>query len=135
PCRNGHPGLRYEATGNCFDCSQASAKRAWASRGEHWRAHRRARYATEGGREERRERNLKRNYGISLKQYEWMETMQRGRCAICDQKEVSGRLRVDHCHKTGKVRKLLCMGCNLGLGAFREDPAAMKRAIAYLKEH
>lgn len=135
PCKHGHGDLRMAAGGGCAVCVKLAAKKAWASRGEHWRAHRRAKYATDGGREDRRARNLKRNYGLSIKQYEWMETMQRNRCGICDREEPKGRLHVDHCHKTGKTRKLLCTGCNLGLGAFRENPKALRAALAYLKDH
>ena len=70
-----------------------------------------------------------------------MLTEQHGVCAICDKPETSLNLKktkvrnlaVDHCHKTGKVRALLCMNCNTGLVAFRDDTDMLTRAIAYLK--
>ena len=54
-------------------------------------------------------------------------------CAICGAKPKGRRLAVDHDHKTGKVRGLLCMFCNTGLGKFRDDPKLLKKAIGYLE--
>lgn len=42
---------------------------------------------------------------------------------------------IDHCHKTGKVRGILCDGCNVGLGSFGDNPKTLKLAIAYLEKH
>ena len=41
---------------------------------------------------------------------------------------------VDHCHRTGKVRGILCMGCNFSIGHFKDDPEILRRAAAYLEE-
>jgi hypothetical protein len=59
---------------------------------------------------------------------------QRGRCAICKRTEtqIGEKLFVDHCHKTGRVRGLLCRNCNSGLGFFRDDSDLMWQAFAYL---
>jgi dihydroorotase-like cyclic amidohydrolase len=43
-------------------------------------------------------------------------------------------LAVDHDHKTGKVRALLCRNCNTGLGNFQDSPELLKTAIQYLEE-
>lgn len=43
------------------------------------------------------------------------------------------RLAIDHCHDTGKVRGLLCMSCNIGLGAFKDVPELLFVAYLYLK--
>jgi hypothetical protein len=83
--------------------------------------------------------NLKRHFGLTLQEYEEMERAQGGACAVCGKPEhvvdKAGRLRnlaVDHCHKTGKIRGLLCTNCNKALGHFKDDPVLLQRAIEYL---
>jgi hypothetical protein len=59
--------------------------------------------------------------------------IQDGRCAICRKKPQTGRrLSVDHDHKTGEVRGLLCTLCNQGLGYFKDDPGRLGAALEYL---
>jgi Recombination endonuclease VII len=66
---------------------------------------------------------------------------QKGACWICEKPEtvrsnpngIIDSLRVDHCHKTGKIRGLLCSECNFGLSKFKDDICLMERAIQYLK--
>lgn len=56
-------------------------------------------------------------------------------CVICKSPCATGReLAVDHDHKTGKFRGLLCQRCNLGLGNFNDDPRLMWAAIDYLED-
>lgn len=61
---------------------------------------------------------------------------QDGRCAICGEgpsgSGAAGRLHVDHSHKDGTVRALLCNGCNRGLGYFGDSPDLLMSAVAYL---
>lgn len=84
----------------------------------------------------RRDRDLRRKYGITIEDYDRMLAEQNGLCAVCrvvDHGRGPGtRLNVDHCHTSGAVRGLLCAACNKGLGNFRDEPAIMTRAIAYL---
>lgn len=53
-------------------------------------------------------------------------------CAICG---TGDRLVVDHDHRTGRIRDVLCHGCNAGLGMFAEDPSRMLAAIEYVANH
>lgn len=83
-----------------------------------------------------RDRWLQRTFGITGLDFEEMLATQKGKCAICeaDNPGVSHRetLFVDHCHKTGKVRGLLCHKCNSGLGSFRDSPHLLLHAADYL---
>src|SRR5882757_2953136 len=75
---------------------------------------------------------LRRVYGISVEEHAAMVAQQNGRCAICERKP-DHTLCIDHCHKTGKVRALLCRKCNTGLGCYDDDPAFARKAAAYLE--
>lgn len=82
-----------------------------------------------------RKSDLKK-YGITLEQYEEMEKKQRGLCAICGKSETNKykKLAVDHCHKSEKVRGLLCSNCNQALGLFRDKKTLLTKAINYLQQ-
>lgn len=74
-------------------------------------------------------------YSITVKQYEEMFEEQGGKCALCGEECGSGkRLAVDHCHKTGKVRGLLCQVCNMAISRV-EIPGWAKKAVAYVNHH
>ena len=102
--------------GRCKDCWKASYTRAWSEQ-----------YART-----QRGRHLKRKYGLTEEQYEVMVQEQRGECYICH--ESPERLYVDHCHATGRTRKLLCNRCNAALGMVREDPEILGGMIRYIEE-
>lgn len=81
---------------------------------------------------------LRREYGLDADDYERMRQAQGGCCAICGAREYgwkanAGRLVVDHCHQSKRVRGLLCPACNRGLGQFEDDPKRLLRATKYLK--
>jgi hypothetical protein len=81
---------------------------------------------------------LKKLYGITLGDYDQMVEKQNGKCAICESTEPKSngaRFAVDHDHKTGKVRGLLCGSCNTGIGKLGDDIALLTSAIEYLKDH
>jgi hypothetical protein len=76
---------------------------------------------------------LKRIYGLSTEEFDALLVAQGYVCAICQQNDNLGRqLSVDHDHKTGKIRGLLCGMCNRAIGFLRDDPALLRRAIEYL---
>lgn len=91
----------------------------------------RARYHTHNGRENR----LRRMYGVEAEDVEAMMAAQKNACAICRGQFAETRWEracVDHCHKTGAIRGLLCFWCNTGLGKFKDDSAALRAAADYL---
>jgi len=77
---------------------------------------------------------LKHKYGITLNQYNDMLEKQGGGCKICGQKPNGRMFPVDHDHKTGKVRHILCPECNHGIGNFKDNVSLLLRAIEYLQE-
>jgi hypothetical protein len=79
---------------------------------------------------------IQRKYGITTEIFNQMRESQQYRCAICGTGEDSlkKKLVIDHCHNTGKVRKLLCTNCNVAIGMFKENPRIMFLAMEYLKE-
>jgi hypothetical protein len=78
----------------------------------------------------------KKKYGITQEVFTALFNAQKGACRICGCKlsvTVGSRsTHVDHNHKTGEVRGLLCLKCNTGLGAFSDSPERLQAAIKYL---
>lgn len=84
------------------------------------------------------DRQLRHRYGITRADYEKMYASQGGACIICGKSrpmQTAKGLVVDHCHDTGKVRGLLCAGCNYSLGVFKDSSAVLLRAASYLQQH
>lgn len=82
----------------------------------------------------RRNDHLLFRFGITEKQYSEMMIAQGLMCSICDLKQADSKSKfhVDHDHKTGAVRGILCRSCNHGLGNFKDDYFTLGRAIEYL---
>ncbi len=81
-------------------------------------------------------RQRQRMLGISEAEYQVRFKEQGGKCAICHS-PFNGkykRLSVDHCHRSKKVRGLLCSNCNTALGLLKDNPTRLLRAIAYLEK-
>lgn len=73
-------------------------------------------------------------YGVTQEQWNDQLELQNSRCAICSAVFVDSRsIHTDHCHKTKKVRGILCLGCNVGLGMMKDDIEILRSAIAYLE--
>jgi len=77
---------------------------------------------------------IERRYGLDRATLLRMLERQNGVCAICHQLCAhKKRLNVDHDHRTGKVRGLLCWNCNTSLGKFQDNPALLYEAARYLE--
>ena len=123
-----HPNRFNLANGLCKQCYDKSPERLDARR-KYRKAH-----AIELA-----ERHLKHRHKLSIEEYNNKLYEQNGQCAICGS-ETSGhknqpRLLVDHCHRTGKIRGLLCDKCNRGMGQFDDNPELLILAIEYLRHY
>lgn len=90
---------------------------------------------TEAGKRSNRNSHLKKRYGITIDDYEQMLKDQNNKCAICGNghtKGTRGKLYIDHCHKTNKVRGLLCQKCNSAIGLLGDNKTLLKKALKYL---
>lgn len=79
---------------------------------------------------------LRSTYGITLDEYNKMFAEQEGCCAICGrhQTELKTTLCVDHDHKTGVIRELLCNDCNAILGYAKDSIKTLSSAVEYLNK-
>lgn len=75
-----------------------------------------------------------RKYGLQQQDLHDMLEAQQGRCAICD-KSIDLSASIDHCHKTGVVRGLLCGMCNRAIGQLLDCPTIIRRAASYIEKH
>ena len=75
---------------------------------------------------------VKRKYGITMDDVERLKAEQNFACKICKKPEVNKTLAIDHDHKTGVVRGLLCGNCNRALGLFQDDLNLLESAKQYL---
>jgi len=91
----------------------------------------------EKNRDKIRAKELKRNFGIGLHEYNLMFTEQKGKCACCGirQNELTMRFAVDHDHDTGLIRGLLCGNCNTGIGKLGDNIEGLMKALNYLEKH
>jgi len=72
----------------------------------------------------------KTRYNITAADFTEMLSIQANCCAICGRSDKP--MVVDHCHKAESVRALLCNGCNVALGLFKDDPALLNKSARYL---
>lgn len=84
-----------------------------------------------------RYRTIERKYGLSKTDYDKLIDKQNNRCDICsspfDDKDYQPS--VDHCHTTGKIRAILCRGCNSGMGHFKDNSERLRSAADYIDRH
>lgn len=147
-CKRGHPLAEariYRGRRICQKCKnqlQAEKRRDPSKRDKvraYWRAYRARKQQDSEWRQKRNEGSaiarLARTYGITGTEYRAMAEAQGGLCAICSRPPRQRRLAVDHDHRTGRVRALLCDTCNRFVGMLEKDPVITEKATSYLKEH
>ena len=86
--------------------------------------------------EERLQKRLRNHPGVTTDDYKARLSAQNNKCAICNGPP-NGKwkqLDIDHDHKTGKFRGLLCHECNKGLGCFRDNKTSLRNAVVYLRK-
>ena len=84
--------------------------------------------------ETQRDYQMVHKFGLARGEYHQMELEQGDRCAVCRQVNSNGwKLAVDHHHSTDRIRGLLCLNCNFGIGQFSDHTQRMMDAIAYLQ--
>jgi hypothetical protein len=76
--------------------------------------------------------HIKDTYGLTPDEVDDMLHKQRGLCKLC--RKPMKRINVDHCHKTGCIRGLVCRNCNFAIGCFNDDPALMRRAARHVEQ-
>lgn len=77
---------------------------------------------------------LRRKYGLSVSDYEFLAASQGGVCAVCGKADQSG-LHIDHAHDSRRIRGLLCGKCNKAIGLFDERPELFAEAARYLERN
>lgn len=118
--------------------SRESRKRYKMS--EKGEAARRRYYKTENGKAAMKKAQCKfhlmQRHGMTVQERDIIAKKQNNRCAICgiDFGSTEKGPSVDHDHTTGNIRGLLCVGCNIGLGHFKDDVPRLQRAIDYLNK-
>lgn len=113
PCPKGHYE-RFTSSNNCVACHKASA-------------------------DKRRERakwlRIEKLYGLTKQDINKMIVYQNNQCFICLVSFDEYKMHIDHCHKTGKTRALLCSKCNQAIGLFDESPIKLGKAMKYLEDY
>lgn len=136
-CKTDKPAMDFYLTrgnkgGLAHECKPCSYARA-----QTWRLDNRI---GERNRPRRRRDYLRDQYDLTEAKLATMLASQAGKCAICEVLLIPGNrgtdaLHIDHDHKTGVIRELLCHGCNTALGKFKDSEEVLRRAIEYLKKH
>lgn len=105
---------------------QRAATRSWLDNNKEYASTRHRKY------------QLRRQYGLTEEEYGLLLERQAGCCAICNTDSPTGKWKVfavDHDHKTGLVRGLLCNECNRGMGLLRDSSELLRKAADYLDHH
>lgn len=135
-----HPDRKYFAKSLCVVCYQRQNTANWRARNpkraneiqNEWRRSHpdRVKLYNEKNKDIIKFSKLKRSIGVGKEEYEFMWSQQKGKCAICG--NLMQPAYIDHCHETMKVRGLLCLNCNTGIGQLHHDLGILQSAIKYL---
>jgi hypothetical protein len=118
-----------EAYNEIINKRKASQKKCWFNNHESNKERGRKRYI------KNKDYRLRKSYGITLEEFNLMLKSQNNKCKICEKTFEEGRqIKTDHCHSIGKVRGLLCHGCNASLGLIKENTKTLKNMIKYINE-
>jgi len=134
-CRKGHPRREYSRirpNGRviCRECTLIQ-NRVWRKKNlKQAQAYARKWYADNPTCA--KQTHLLRYFGMTLAEWDIMYAAQDGKCAVCGEYP-RRELGVDHDHKTGRVRALLCRACNLKIGVL--EHSLLPKLVAYLEEH
>lgn len=110
PCKLGH-NLRFVNSNNCIECDVLMREKHKITQ---------------------KFNRILKLYGLNKEQYLFMVANQNSSCKLCGHYEKDHfQLHIDHCHSTGKVRSLLCMECNQGIGLFEHSPERLRQAALY----
>ena len=136
-CPKGHDTFivgRCKSNKGCKECARIGRKIAYHKNIDMER--KKAREKSRKNKEQIRNTSFIREFGITVADYDQMFKNQNGKCPGCtrSQEQFKKRFAVDHDHKTGKVRGLLCTECNLLLGCASDNPETLKRLTIYLEK-
>ena len=110
PCKYGHQ-TRYVNSNNCVECDKLQAIKHKTN----------AKFS-----------RITKLYGLSKEEYLSIVKLQNSKCKLCELYFLDHfKLHVDHCHDTGKVRGLLCLNCNSGIGGLKHSPELIRKAALY----
>ena len=115
-------GDKSKNSGRNYECKECTKARVKATRDP----------------ERSRDLHYRRNYGITLADFNRMVLAQGSKCACCGTSEPRGKHNqwcVDHDHVTGTVRELLCKDCNIVLGLVEDSPQHLHRLSEYVLKH
>ena len=125
-------GWRYRS--RCRECNKADCRRYGTTNRDRRNARLRAwrKKNPEKAKENDTRGRLRKSYGLTADQVELMRRSQDGKCAICRK---NTKLFIDHCHRTGKIRELLCNRCNLILGIIETNKDRLTTFNDYIAKH
>lgn len=147
PCKKCGGQIKFVSSHGCHYCGMKAGREKLkagaldkyktpekeAARRDRWRKNNKEKYADQWLRSCIKRLDLTETF--TAEDYWSMVEKQEGVCSVCEQECPKGRLAIDHDHKTGKVRGLLCRNCNLGLGYFQDNTRFLEQAVLYLKQH